>query len=276
MWQGNYGAAVDPLRQVRDSEYGLLEDYASIYDPANKNHREAIFSVQYDASLANGAESSTFLYRFVPFNSVNSADLTFGNQGSVAFAGYNIPTRDMLDSYEQGDERLQASIGFYVKEENSQFPVAIGDSIPYVEKYRHEHGIEFETPDNFPVFRYAEALLLLAEAINETDGPTSEAFSALNAVRDRAGLDPLSGLSQDQFREAVHEEQQVELAFENKRWYDLLRTGRMVEVMRPHGQRMLQLIPRLTPSTYQVEGKQRLPIPAREVRLNNLEQNPNW
>lgn len=276
MWRGNYQEALGPLREVRDSGYGLLDDYENIYDPGNKGHREEIFSVQYDGSISNGEESSSFLYRFVPFNSVNSGDLTFGNIGGVAFAGYNIPTRDLLENYEQGDERLEASVGFYEREENTQYPVAIGDSIPYIEKYRHEHSVEFETPDNFPVFRYAEALLLLAEAINETEGPTNEALSALNDVRERAGLSRLSNLSQSEFREAVYQEQQVELAFENKRWYDLLRNDRMVDVMRPHGQRQRDLVPRLTPSSYQVEGKQLLPIPFREVRLNDLEQNPGW
>lgn len=277
MWRGNYDEAVGLLREVRDSNYGLLDNYEDIYDPANKNHREAIFSVQYDGSISNGEESSTFLYRFVPFNSVNSADLTYGNIGGVAFAGYNIPTHDMIEAYESGDERLDASVGFYVRDENTQYPEAIGDSIPYVEKYRHEHSVEFETPDNFPVFRYAETLLLLAEALNETNGgPTSEAYTALNNVRERAGLSSLSGLSQEEFREAVYQEQRIELAYENKRWYNLLRTDRMVDVMQPHGQEMRDLIPRLTPSTYQVDGKQRLPIPFREVRLNNLEQNSGW
>lgn len=277
MWRGNHDEAAGLLRDVRDSSYGLLDNYDAVYDPANKNHREAIFSVQYDATLSNGEESSTFLYRFVPFNSVNSADLTYGNIGGVAFAGYNIPTRGMLEAYESGDERLDASVGFYAQDDNTQYPEAINDSIPYIEKYRHEHSVQFETPDNFPVFRYSEALLLLAEAINETNGgPTSEAYTALNNVRGRADLNGLSGLSHDEFQEAVYQEQRVELAFENKRWYNLLRTDRMVDVMQPHGQRMQQLIPRLSSSTYQVEGKQRLPIPTREVRLNDLEQNPNW
>jgi hypothetical protein len=183
----------------------------------------------------------------------------------------------MLRSYESGDERLEASIGFYERDANTEYPVAIGDSIPYIEKYRHQHSNEFETPDNFPVFRYAETLLLLAESINESNGgPTSEAYSALNRVRERAGLNDLSGLSQGEFREAVQEELRVELAFENKRWYNLLRTGDMVDVMQPHGEEQRQLTPRLTSSTYQVQGKNLLPIPFREVRLNNLEQNANW
>jgi hypothetical protein len=76
-------------------------------------------------------------------------------------------------------------------------------------------------------FRYAEVLLIYAEAENEVNGPTANAYQALNSVRERAfGNDSgnLSGLSKDEFREAVLKERSLELCFEGIRWTDMLRT----------------------------------------------------
>ena len=89
----------------------------------------------------------------------------------------------------------------------------------------------------WPVYRFSEALLFLAEAINEQGRP-GEAEPYINRVRARAGLDPVSGLNQNQMREAIMNERRVELAFENKRWLDLVRTGTAQEVMTAFGQRV--------------------------------------
>jgi hypothetical protein len=80
---------------------------------------------------------------------------------------------------------------------------------------------------NFVYFRYAEILLNYAEAINEAKGPTADAFtaySAVNLVRNRAGMPNLPlGLSKDQMRERIRNERAVEFAFEDMRWWDILR-----------------------------------------------------
>src|SRR5699024_12756202 len=74
---------------------------------------------------------------------------------------------------------------------------------------------------NWPLFRYAEVLLIYAEAENEINGPTSSAYEAINKIRKRAEIPALSGLSQTEFREAVWEEKWHELCYENKIWYDM-------------------------------------------------------
>ena len=84
----------------------------------------------------------------------------------------------------------------------------------------------------FPVYRYAEVLLLLAEALDE-QGKSSEALPYLNEVRDRAGLDDIA--STTGLRDVIFNERRVELAFENKRWLDLVRTDRAVDVMSTFG-----------------------------------------
>jgi len=73
------------------------------------------------------------------------------------------------------------------------------------------------------IYRYAEILLNYAEALNEVSGPTAEAYAAVNAVRARAGMPALAGLSQDQFRDRVRNERRVEFAFEDQRFFDVRR-----------------------------------------------------
>lgn len=268
-----YEQAILMLEQVTQLPYSLLPDYADVFDPDHKNHQESIFEVQFSAAVEG--EASAYAYRFVPFNS--AADIIGFPDLDRSYAGYNIPTRDMVMLYEEGDERKEASLGFYVAEENSQYDVAIGDSIPYIKKFVHPFEERGRTDENWPVYRYAHVLLMLAEAHLET-GNSSEALTYINSLRERAGLNALAaGMDTNELREALYREQRVELAFENHRWFDLLRTGRAMEVMNAHGevQKAEQL--RLSDAAYQVEEYKLLyPIPQREVRLNNFEQNPGW
>jgi hypothetical protein len=80
--------------------------------------------------------------------------------------------------------------------------------------------------------RFSEVLLIYAEALSEASGgPTPEAYQAINRVRSRAGLDPLEGLSGAQFKDAVLGERRLELCHEGHRWFDLVRTGRLLEAV---------------------------------------------
>jgi hypothetical protein len=86
------------------------------------------------------------------------------------------------------------------------------------------NGSNQQNSANFIIFRFAEVLLNYAEAQNEATGPDASVFDAVNKVRLRSELPPLaSGMSQEQMRIAIQRERRVELAFEEKRWYDLMR-----------------------------------------------------
>ncbi|MEK6477411.1 RagB/SusD family nutrient uptake outer membrane protein [Catalinimonas sp. 4WD22] len=270
---GNYELAITTLDQVTQLQYDLLADYADIFDPANKNHQESIFEIQFNAELEG--EASKYAYRFVPFNS--AADIIGFTDLGKGHAGYNIPTRDILMAYEAGDQRKEASIAFYVSEDNHRYDVAIGDSIPYIKKFVHPFEERGRTDENWPVYRYAHVLLMLAEAYLEV-GNSSAALGYLNPVRIRAGLGPLDEvMNTEELREAIYHEQRVELAFENHRWFNLLRTGRAIAVMNAHGKNQKALQSRLSDAAYNVHEYMLLyPIPQREVRLNNFEQNPGW
>ncbi len=142
---------------------------------------------------------------------------------------------------------------------------------------------------NSILFRYAEVLLGYAEAQNEAIGPDESVYSAVNQVRARAGLPPLlSGLSQSEMRLEIYDERRVELAFEEKRWYDLIRlklaetklngTLHAMKITLENDKWTYQTIP--APGGTRVFHANRnylLPIPQSAVDRNSrLSQNPNY
>ena len=269
--------AEEALRQING--YELLDDYAAIFNPTNKNHQESIFDVQYLEGTSLDLHSR-FPYFFVPL-SPDHSQLTQGPHGSqsVPESGWNIPTEDLLAAYEdpEEDQRFHASIGFHTGE--SPISDTSYVNLPYIKKYQHSHTIFGQSNQNFPVYRYAEVLLMLAEVLNEQN-QVSEAREFLNQVRRRAGLNDLNVSGQTQLREAILKERRVELAFENKRWIDLVRTGNAVEVMNAYGSK-LKSDPAyyyLSAATYNVNENHLLfPIPFLEIQVNpDLQQNPGY
>src|SRR3546814_9269949 len=88
--------------------------------------------------------------------------------------------------------------------------------------------------DNFPILRYSDVLLMYAEALN-AQGRTSDAIPYLYQVRERANLtDPLTGYNQETLADLIAQERQREFCFENQRWYELKRTGKAMEVLKPN------------------------------------------
>lgn len=272
-----YNEAVTTLREVTTLDYELLPSYADVFDPQKKNHAESIFDVQFQGGNELG-EWSDFIYTFAPRESVGAVINFPGQSGG----GWNIPSRDMIAAYEAGDLRKDVSLKEgYTSLEGEWVPV------PFINKYNHPHAIRGRTDDNWPVIRYADVLLMLAEAINEVSGPTTEAAGFLNAVRERAGLDQLNGLGKDAFRDAVLQERRIELAFENHRWFDLKRTKTPQELatfLNAYGDfeqsnptTSRSGIP-FTAADFVFEPHEALfPIPANQILINNnLTQNEGY
>ncbi len=271
-----YADAANTLKQVVALGYALVPSYADVFDPQKKNGAESIFEVQYQGGNDLGQWSS-FIYTFAP--RLSKGTVTGWPQSNPG--GWNIPTKDMIATYEMGDLRKNVSVGLDFKS-----PVT-GDVVPYIKKYSHPHTIYGRTDDNWPVLRYSDVLLMLAETINEQAGPTSEAYDYLNQVRQRAGLDPLSGLDQQSFRDKVLHERRVELAFENWRWFDLKRTKTPDELTQflnayAAGEKAnptvsRQGIPYSNNDYIFVSFKALYPIPSNEILINNkITQNQGY
>ena len=275
--QKEYTDAITALNQVLTLGYSLLPDYAAVFDPAKKNHAESIFDVQFQGDNLLG-EHSNFIYTFAPRES-SGAVINFPGQNG---GGWNIPSKDIIAAYEPGDLRKNVSL-----KEGYTNKAGVFVPVPFINKYNHPHTVLGATNDNWPVIRYAEVLLMLAEAINEVSGPTAEAYAHLNAVRVRAGLPELSGLDNASFRAAVHQERRIELAFENQRWFDLKITKTPEELaafLNAYGQ-----VEKSNPTTsrggipfssadFVFEPYEALfPIPADQIRINSdLQQNPGY
>ncbi|QNK63627.1 RagB/SusD family nutrient uptake outer membrane protein [Pedobacter sp. PAMC26386] len=253
-----YDLAIQQLRPLLTSVYQLNANYADNFDVKKKNGPESIFEIQYMEG-PNGLHS-VLADRFAPWDSPDGLITGFPINHDL-FNGWNIPTRDFLEAYETGDLRRAVSVGENFISEQT------GEMVPYVKKYNSPHAVREISGNNFPVYRYANVLLMLAECLNET-GASGEALQYLNQVRNRAGLPTFNNTNQTDLRKAIIQERRMELAFENQRWFDLLRTGTAVEVMTLHAAREKQQKHYLSAGVY---GNIRLLYlyPQREI---NLEQ----
>lgn len=284
----DYAAAEQDLVAITKMNYGLLDNYEDIYDPAKKNHKESIFDVQY---IEDGASDqyNTIPWRMIPKCSNNQFLMGIaGSNYAGTSGGWCVPTEEMINSYETGDKRLSASIAVaegvadaselftceVVKDIVGFRPTAGKNFRYFVKKYYHPpYAFSLRADDNFPVYRYAGALLLLAECLTE-QGRNAEALPYVNQVRARAGLDPLPSVT----KESVADEMRHELAFESHRWTDLIRTGKAIEVMTEFGKEMKALYPWILPAAFNVtQDKLVYAFPKRETDTNKLlEQNPGY
>lgn len=218
---------------VTNDGYALMPDYnnAFSFTATNKNNQESVFEIQYmeGSSGYNGNQ----IYRFIP-SPITAAEIApitgTSNPQSTSQESNNIPTPDLIAAYEAGDKRKDISIGYVTLSQS----LAENKTYPYIKKYARPHSLHNNTGHNWPVYRYAEVLLFLAEALNE-QGKPADAAVYLNQVRTRAGLAATKAASQADMREAIFKERRVELAFENKRWFDLTRTGRVKEIIGAYG-----------------------------------------
>ncbi|MDB5249702.1 MAG: RagB/SusD family nutrient uptake outer membrane protein [Segetibacter sp.] len=224
---------------VTSGEYDLMPDYSNAFSGtnSNKNNKESVFEVQFMEGSAG--YNGTLIYNFLPrpMTAAELAPITgVANPQALSGEGNNAPTPDIIAAYETGDKRKDASIAYVTLSsslrENKVFP--------YIKKFAFPHATFNNTGNNWPVYRYAEVLLFLAEALNEQN-KGGEALPHLNKVRDRAfgaGVSPVTTTGQAELRDIIMRERRVELAFENKRWHDLVRTGKAVEVITAYGSRV--------------------------------------
>lgn len=292
MVQKKYEEAEQLLKTLEPMGYQLLLDYASVFSTSHKNSEESIFEVQYMEGLQEGQQSN-FIYLFLP-RTPNTEVITGVATANQGRGGYNVPSKDIIDAYESGDKRKDISIGVAEGTVNAngylriQANKSIVDyvtpegkvGIPYIKKYLNPHTTPNNTDDNWPIYRYAGALLMLAEALNEQN-KQDEALPLLNKVRDRAfgaGVATVVTTDQAELRDIIAHERRMELAFENHRWHDLVRTGEAIEVMTAYGEELKKEYNYLHADSYHVTPEQLIyPIPRREIELNpELTQNAGY
>lgn len=262
--RGEYAAsAAKSLEVISSGKYELWEDYVDVFKIANRGGKEAIFTVGFGD--ANGSiifwEGGQFHVRLLPTMLMSPGGITNNT------LGWQIPTQALVDSYESGDERRGVSVFNQFNETVDGTAYNVPFDKYYFRKYWDvtdpKEFTNEQTKQDFSVIRYSDVLLMYAEALNAQNGPTTEAYDALNEVRNRAGLDDLDGLTKDEFMDAVLQERKVELAAEGHRWFDLVRTNKLET-----------LVPVAKTGVTPASRFNLFPIPQRERDLNsNLPQN---
>ncbi|MDT0651061.1 RagB/SusD family nutrient uptake outer membrane protein [Autumnicola edwardsiae] len=286
-----YDNAIPLLRDVTQMDYELLPDFRDIFNPANKGNQEIIFAVQYQSG--NTGQESNFIYRFTPITTDTQEILGVSFNNTIG--GWNVPAENLINLFEPGDQRFDASIGVIEGTDDDQgyIPSGVESAVGYTptpgvdyhyftKKYYYPPypNLNQNTDQNWPVYRYSEVLLMLAESLNET-GASAEALTYLNQVRTRAfgsGNGQITETDQTNLRGIIAEERRLELVFENKRYQDLIRTDRAIPVMTEFGEEQKEKFPFLLPQAYNIEKYKLLyPIPQRELELNPLlVQNPGY
>lgn len=282
------GAEALPLLDevINNSGYGLLPSFADVFSINNEMNKEILFAVRFKAGgLGLG---NLMANNFAP---TSSGSAVVNGDGS----GYNFPTNDLDLTYKTpasgaADSRKAVTMAKYA-------------SKLYVKKFISPVLVKFDAENDFPVLRYADVLLMKAEAL----GFGNTSLELINQVRSRAGAaayttgdfktgfykypadpaNPNAIINEVQFLAALLNERRLEFAFENQRFFDLVRTDQAIAVIKNHfavefdshyknyrpAFTLAELQANLTPE------KLLLPIPQRELDANDqlkITQNPGY
>lgn len=261
---------------INSGQYGLLPDYSILWRQAGDNSIESIFEVQ--TGQFNNADYGISGYAVWQGPRVGGK----GGWTDLGF-GFDTPTPNLAAAYEPGDRRRAATLIFIDTSPQhvgtvlfDGFRIPSADSVQnlyYNYKAYHSENRNVETylgnrdqkEKNVHLLRYAEVLLMNAEASNEL-GQSGPAVNYLNQVRARAGLPATKAAAPADLRMAIWQERRVELAMEHDRFWDLVRQGRAAQVMQASGKNF-------------VAGKNELlPVPSLQIQLSGgqLDQNNGY
>ncbi len=276
--QGKKAEAIIPLQDVvTNSGYGINVTYPNVFSTSTEMNADILFAIRFKSGgLGQGSPFGNF---FAPLSSVG---IILGTS-----SGWNTPTSDIDSSYSISapiDARKALNIGVYL-------PGA--SQILYVKKFLSPVTIQGDGESDWPILRFADVMLLLSEA----EGNTTASVGRISAVKVRAGLAALPAgpyATLATFEKELADERRREFAFENQRWFDIVRYGttmttiNAVNIMRAHfayeffAHYRLYVAPAPTVlqlQSYVTPEKLLLPIPQKEIDTNTqlvIPQNPGY
>lgn len=270
LFQNKYAEAAEVLEQlITSGSYRLVTNYDNMFESIGENNAESVFEVQYSDKEGAGfgclqcSEGNVA----VGFNGIRNYN---GPKYDSGFS-FNVPTSGLANAFEPSDIRKRVAIldiEAWAASTGATFVKGYEHTGYYNNKYIARQGdlntgdANLTNPNNYRAIRFADVLLMAAEANNKkssADAIKSQAY--LNRVRNRAGLSNIT-LTGDALTNAIYRERRVELAGEGHRFFDLVRTSKAQES-----------IPNFTVGKHEI-----FPIPAIEIQLagNRWIQNPNY
>ena len=241
--------------------YGLVGDYNFLWDNNHKNNSEAIWEINF-----SGYSAGDGIGNWIPSISVGGS---IGNYEGGGWKKFSTPSNDLaaLFSSESDNIRRNASIKFL--DITGQFSDVNwpSNNYPFIVKFNDPR----DGTNDFYIIRLPDIMLLKAEALVKANDITG-AMLIVTAIRGRVSLGAKTAANVAAAETVIANERRLELAFEGHRWFDLVRTGKAVEVM--SAQKGLNG----TPLNYNVQSYRTImPVPQQQIDLNPaLDQNPEY
>ena len=241
---------------INSNQFSLLSNYALIWREQGEFSAESIWEI--NAIATNPAKG---IQQYTEVQGMRGSGI-----GDFGW-GFNTPSANLVNAYEPGDTRKEATIlvsgttlwdGFVT----GSLPNPFYNYKAYVSRTAETFFDRGQSNKNLRVSRYGEILLIKAEVENELNDTTASKI-ALNQIRQRAGLISINALNKNNMRDKIYKERRVEMAFEHDRMFDLRRTDRAAAVLQALGK------------AYTSPKHDLFPIPQRQIDLsgNKITQN---
>lgn len=270
LFEKDYVNAEKAGREILPLGYSLVADYKSLFREATEKNTETIWAVSAEPNADGNENKPNFngWGKYV-FPDDYPGMLNGSNrEGGWSAKGALIPSWRFYDSFSASDKRRECLLASYTTIAGLSVTRA-GMKGPIMNKYPDETSGVYQGND-IPVVRYADVLLMLAEAINGQNGPTTEAIGYVNQVRGRANIGDLPAadvVGKDAFALAILRERSWELYFEGFRRVDLMRFGKWNEYVAAAGK---------TPNPATANGYYPIPLYAINAGAGKLSQTPGY
>jgi len=276
LYQNKFAQAAPVLDDVINSGvYDLVADYSTLFENDNENNVESVFEIQY--TDLEGAGFGCL--------QCSEGNVAIGFNGPRNFNGplfesgfsFNVPTQEVFDAFDQDDARREFAILDIVAFAQANTDFNDGAGVSFTEGFEHTGYFNrkyiprvgdtnigdqnLTNPNNYRAIRFADVLLMGAEAHNQGDGNDELARQYLNRVRERTTLEDINA-SGSALTQAIYNERRLELVGEGHHFFDLVRTGRAAQEIEGF-----------------TAGKNEIfPIPLVEIQLagNRWAQNPGY
>ncbi|WGD36151.1 RagB/SusD family nutrient uptake outer membrane protein [Olleya sp. YS] len=272
LYQDKFSPAASILETlILEGPYDLVTDYDTIFENEGENGIESVFEVQYTDVEGAGfgclqCSEGNVAVGFSGVRNYNGPLFTSG-------FSFNVPTQDVVDEFEPGDNRKDVAIldiEAWATSTGASFGTGYEHTgyfnrkyLPRVRSSQAQGDLNLTNPNNYRAIRFADVLLMAAEAFNRGDIDDTKAQNFLNRVRERAFGNTSNNISLTgtALTNAIYHERRVELVGEGHHFFDLVRTGRGTQ------------IPGFTPNKNEL-----FPIPIEEIQFSNgnWQQNPGY